>query len=271
MTTTKHTLWSWNINGLRAAVRKGFLDWLRDCDGHIVALQEVRALPGQLSLAVRAPRDWWTHFAPAERKGYSGVGMYARVPGDEVETSLGIEAFDVEGRVQMVRFGALRVVNVYFPNGSGRNRDHSRVPYKLAFYRRLFDALNEGMQRGERILVVGDYNTAHEPIDLARPRQNKKTSGFLDEERAELSRWLDAGWVDTFRAHHPDTARYSWWSSRGNVRERNIGWRIDYVLASPGAWPYVTDAMIETEVMVSDQCHVGVCLDTATYDEASDD
>lgn len=258
-------LWSWNVNGLRAAVRKGFLDWLQNGSGEIVCLQETRARPDQLTRKAREPEGWSTHFVAAtSKKGYSGVGLYSRIEPDNVDTSLGEERFDVEGRLQLARFGELLVANVYFPNGSGTNRDHSRVPYKLSFYRKLYDLLEEEKEAGRRILVVGDYNTAHRPVDLARPKQNKKTSGFLPRERKELDRWLDNGWTDTFRHFYPDEEEvYSWWSQRKGVRERNVGWRIDYVLASEGAMEYVQDAHIATEIMGSDHCPVGVTLDPA--------
>ena len=160
-----------------------------------------------------------------------------------------------------MRFGPLLIVNGYFPNGSGPNRDLSRIPYKLDFYRHLFAHLEERRAAGERILVMGDFNTAHRDVDLARPKSNKKTSGFRPEEREELDRWLREGWTDTFRVFQDGEGHYSWWSNRPGVRERNVGWRIDYVLASPGALPFVKEAFICPEVMGSDHCPVGVALD----------
>lgn len=248
---------AWNVNGLRSATKKGFADWLAATDADVVALQEVRALPEQLPDEVREPDGWHVHISPAEKKGYSGVGLYSRAAPDALDTSLGEERFDSEGRVQIARFGAMTIANVYFPNGSGKNRDHSRVPYKLDFYRRLFDVLQPLRDAGEPVLVVGDYNTAHREIDLARPTSNRKTSGFLDVEREELDRWLREGWVDTFRAIHGDvTDRYSWWSNRRGVREKNVGWRIDYVLASEAAAAHLVGADIHHDVMGSDHCPV---------------
>ena len=256
---------SWNVNGLRAAHKKGFLDWLAQTDADVVALQETRALAEQLPKAVLEVEGW--HFAlhAAERKGYSGVALYSRRAPDAVE-HFGLERFDVEGRLQLARFGSWTLVNGYFPNGSGKNRDHSRVPYKLDFYRALFDKLEAERAAGARVLVMGDMNTAHAPIDLARPKQNTKTSGFLPEEREELDRWLRSGWIDTFRSRYPEReGAYSWWSNRGNVRERNIGWRIDYVLASPAADEAVTDAGIDPHVMGSDHCPIWVTVDASTW------
>ena len=255
---------SWNVNGLRACARKGFLDFLDASGADIVGLQEVRAFERQLEPAVRAPAGWHAAFAPAERAGYSGVALYSREPPERVETALGEPRFDVEGRFVIAEFGSRRgrlaVASVYFPKGSGRDRDNSRVAYKLDFYAALFDHL-EPLRRGGPVLVIGDYNTAHEPIDLARPAANTKTSGFLPEERAELGRWLRAGWVDTFRARHPgEPDHYTWWRQWGGARERNVGWRIDYVLASAAAAERVTDAFIWPQVTGSDHCPVGVDL-----------
>ena len=158
----------------------------------------------------------------------------------------------------IAHFGKLAVATVYFPKGTGKERDNSRVPYKLAFYDAVFERVQRLKRRGP-VFVIGDYNTAHEAIDLARPKTNQKTSGFLPEERAEFSRWTDAGWVDTFRAQHPTKEdHYTWWRQWGGAREKNVGWRIDYVLASASAAPRVRDAFIWKQVLGSDHCPVGV-------------
>lgn len=251
---------SWNVNGLRACARKGFATWLADCGADVVAVQEVRGHREQLPTELLELDGWHLHVASAQRKGYSGVAVFSRRPPDEVQTSLADEAIDIEGRLLLARFGALWVVNGYFPNGNGKNRDLSRIPYKLRFYRLLFDHLEAAKERGERILVMGDLNTAHQDIDLARPKQNRKTSGFRPEERDELDRWLRHGWVDTFRHFEAGPGHYSWWSQRRGVRARNIGWRIDYILASPGAMPWVTGAAIHPEVEGSDHCPISVTL-----------
>ncbi|WP_342381830.1 exodeoxyribonuclease III [Myxococcus stipitatus] len=254
---------SWNVNGLRSAHGKGFLPWLASAKAQVVGVQEVRARADQLPDEVRTPSRWKTHFNPAERPGYSGVGLFSRQEPDEMETRLGVPAMDSEGRLQLARFGKLTVANVYFPNGNGKDRDLSRIPFKLDFYRRLFSALEKPLRDGGRVLVMGDFNTAHQDIDLARPRENRETSGFRPEEREELDRWLRAGWVDTFRHFQKDGGHYSWWSQRFGVREKNIGWRIDYVLASPGAMAYVKRAAIHPDVSGSDHCPVSVDLDPA--------
>lgn len=253
---------SWNVNGLRAAHGKGFLDWLAAEKADVVGVQEVRARAEQLPQEVRSPQGWRaTHFVSAQRPGYSGVGLFARKTPDAVDEGLGVPEMDVEGRVQTARFGRLTVVNGYFPNGNGKERDNSRVPFKLAFYRHLFQRLEKGLRDGERLVVIGDFNTAHQEIDLARPKDNRDTSGFLLEEREEFSRWLRAGWVDTFRHLNPGTGHYSWWSQRLGVRARNVGWRLDYVLASPGAMPYLKRASLHPHILGSDHCPVSVDLD----------
>ena len=249
---------SWNVNGLRACVKKGFLDFLEASDADVVGIQELRALPSQLGPEVREPDGWHTVFVPAERKGYSGVAMFSRQAPTRVETGLGIDEYDVEGRLLIAHFGRLSIANVYFPKGSGTNRDNSRVPYKLGFYQALFDRLQVLRKRGP-VYVIGDYNTAHTELDLARPKTNHKTSGFLPEERAEMQRWIDAGWSDTFRRRHKgEPGHYTWWRQWGNARADNVGWRIDYVLASPSAERRVEDAFIWPDATGSDHCPVGV-------------
>ncbi len=249
---------SWNVNGLRACAKKGFLDVLESSGADVMLLQEVRAFPEQLPEEVRSPPGWHADFSPAERPGYSGVAIYSRSPPDRVETTLGEHRFDVEGRFMVARYGRLAIASVYFPKGSGKDRDNSRVPYKLDFYRAVFRRVQALRRRGP-VFVAGDYNTAVEAIDLARPRTNRKSSGFLPEEREEMRRWFAAGWVDVFRRQHPDEpGHYTWWRQFGGARENNVGWRIDYVLASPSAARRVRDAFIWPDVLGSDHCPVGV-------------
>jgi len=252
---------SWNINGLRAAVRKGFTKWLDATGPDIVSVQEIRAHPHQVEAELETLKPRHTHLSPARRLGYSGLGLFAHARPAELYTSLGAPRFDVEGRFQLARFGKLWVCNVYVPSGNGVERDLSRTPYKLAFLRALKARLEPLRAAKERVLVMGDFNIAREEIDLARPRDNRHNSGFLPKERAALKSWLDGGWVDTFReVHGPAPGHYSWWSQRTGVRERNIGWRIDLVLATPQAMRHVRDAFIERHVYGSDHCPVGVVM-----------
>jgi exodeoxyribonuclease-3 len=252
---------SWNVNGLRACAKKAFPHVLATSQADIVGLQEVRALPAQLDPDTCLPPGWHAQFAPAERPGYSGVAIYSRCEPDDVEIGLGEPRFDTEGRFIATRFGRTWVVSGYFPKGSGRNRDNSRVPYKLDFYAAALERVQRLRRRGS-VFVVGDFNTAHEPIDLARPKDNGKTSGFLPEERAAFTQWVTAGWVDTFRSRHPGSpGHYTWWRQWGGARERNVGWRIDYALASPGGAKRIVDAFIWPHVSGSDHCPVGIDVD----------
>jgi exodeoxyribonuclease-3 len=251
---------SWNVNGLRACTKKGFTGFLETCGADVLALQEVRAFPQQLEEQVRSPHGWYANFFPAVRPGYSGVAIYSKVPPTKVETTLGVEEFDVEGRFLCVHFGRTRVASVYFPKGSGKDRDNSRVPYKMAFYAAVFDRVQQ-LRKSGPVFVVGDFNTAHSELDLARPKSNHKSSGFLPEERDEMSRWRSAGWVDTLRKQHPDSpGLYTWWRQWGNARQDNVGWRIDYVFTTPTGAKLVHDAFIWPHITGSDHCPVGVDL-----------
>jgi len=255
---------SWNINGLRAVMRKGFTRWLARTEPDIVSVQEIRAHAHQLERELKRLHPRAVHLSHAVRKGYSGLGLFSHRAPHEVHTSLGRRRFDVEGRFQLARFGKLWVCNVYVPSGNGVERDLSRTPYKLAFLRRLFERLDPLRAAGERVLVMGDFNIAHTELDLARPKDNLLNSGFLPIERRALDAWMKAGWVDTFRAvTGPVGGHYSWWSQRVGVRERNIGWRIDLVLATPAAMRHVKDAFIEHQVRGSDHCPIGVVVSGA--------
>jgi exodeoxyribonuclease-3 len=248
---------SWNVNGLRACAREAFPKLLREAAADVIGVQEVRALPSQLDAVTRSPPGWYACFAPGG-PGYSGVAIYSREEPHDVIVGVGERRFDVEGRLITARFGKTFVVNGYFPKGSGTKRDNSRVPYKLDFYAAVL-AHAQALRRRGAVFVIGDYNTAHEPIDLARPKENAKSSGFLPEERAAFARYLEAGFVDTFRAHHPgEGGHYTWWRQWGGARERNVGWRIDYVLASPAAAKRVGGAFIWPGVRGSDHAPVGV-------------
>lgn len=251
-------LLSWNINGIRAAVKKGFLSWLESCGADAVCLQEVKARPDQVPAQVRQPGGWHVAWNPAERPGYSGVVTLQRERPGFVATSFGDERFDDEGRVLVTEVGDTRLYNVYFPNGKS---GPERLRYKLAFCDALLEHLVEEKRRRRRLVVCGDYNTAHREIDLAHPRQNSKVSGFLPEERAWLDRLVAAGFVDTFRLLYPaETGRYTWWSPLTNARARNVGWRIDYFFVGSNLVKRVRGASILAEVAGSDHCPVGLEL-----------
>lgn len=249
---------SWNINGIRAAERKGLRAWLEGDPADIVALQEIKATPEQLPADLREPPGYYVYWFPAERPGYSGVATLTRITPLEVRMGLNDPHFDREGRVLITRFPAFTFYNVYVPSGTS---GPERVAFKLAFTERLSAVLGAELAAGVPLVVAGDLNTAREPIDLARPRENQRTSGFLPEERAALHALLERGFVDSFRHLHPATVKYSWWASRANARQRNIGWRIDYILVSLDLAPRIIAADIHTDVEGSDHCPVSVVLD----------
>jgi exodeoxyribonuclease III len=253
-------IFSWNVNGLRACTRKGFLDWFGRTSPDILALQEVRAFPEQLEAAVRDPEGYHATWYPAEsKKGYSGVGLLSRqAPESVVLGGLGEERFDREGRLIISDHGDFLLYGTYFPNGG---QDLSRVPYKLDFSEAVLQHAEEQRRAGRSIIICGDVNTAHEEIDLANPKSNQKNTGFLPEERAWVQRLLDHGYVDIFRHFHPDEPEhYTWWSNRPGVRARNIGWRIDYFIISPDLVDRVVEARIHPDVMGSDHCPIELVL-----------
>lgn len=250
---------TWNVNGIRSVERYGLNDWHQAFRPDVLCFQEIRAEPHQLSVALQEPQDCTAHWHPSERKGYSGVGTWLRVPAQTIDQGLGMLEFDVEGRVQILKYPGFTLFNVYFPNGS---RDLSRVPYKLAFYEALLAKVDELHARGEHVIIGGDFNTAHTPLDLANPKANSKTTGFLPVEREMIDRYLSHGLKDVFRTVHPDEAgHYTWWSQRPGVRERNIGWRIDYFLVSEALVPFVKACYLLPGVKGSDHCPVVLELD----------
>ncbi|MCD4748028.1 MAG: exodeoxyribonuclease III [Thermoanaerobaculales bacterium] len=261
MTNNKKSLKliSWNVNGLRACARKGFLDWLREAKPDILGLQEVRALPEQLDAEVLKPDGYETWLHPAEKKGYSGVGLYSVTkPRSVILGGLEEERFNSEGRLIIADYDDFLFYTGYFPNGGNTL---ARVPYKLAFSEAVLQHAEEQRKQGRSIVICGDVNTAHEEIDLANPKTNQKNTGFLPEERAWVSRFLDHGYVDIFRERHPgESGHYTWWSNRPGVRARNVGWRIDYFMISPDLRERVVDVRHHPDVMGSDHCPIEMVL-----------
>lgn len=249
---------SWNVNGIRAAEKKGFLDWLAGSGADVVAVQETKAHPEQLSAALRHPPGYQAAWSAAERKGYSGVATFSRRAPLRVVEGLGEARFDQEGRTLIHEFEPFVFFNIYFPNGG---RGPAWVAHKLAFYRRFLEVARDYMRSGRAVVVAGDFNTAYAEIDLARPKENVKTSGFLPEERAGLGEFFAAGLIDTFRHLHPDTVKYTWWDMVTRARERNVGWRLDYFMVSPDLKERIVAAEIHDEVMGSDHCPVSLVVD----------
>jgi exodeoxyribonuclease-3 len=252
-------LFSWNVNGLRACGRKGFREWVDSERPDVLGLQETRALPEQLEPELREPDGYRVWFHAAEKKGYSGVALLSRVEPKRVTLGgLGDDRFDSEGRLIIADFGSFLFYTGYFPNGGN---DLSRVPFKLEFSEAVLQHAEKQRDAGRSIVICGDVNTAHHEIDLANPVSNKKNTGFLPEERAWVSRLVEHGYVDIFRHRNPETTgAYTWWSNRAGVRERNVGWRIDYFFISPDLLDRVVDTRIHADVMGSDHCPISLEL-----------
>lgn len=251
-------LFSWNVNGIRACAKRGFLEWLGASEGDVVCLQETRVCEDQLPPELAPPAGYHATWVSAEKLGYSGVATLSRRPPDEVVVGLGDDRFDSEGRTLITRHGDLTVINGYFPNGQ---RDLGRVPYKHAYYKQLLKVATERRMRGEKIVICGDWNTAHHEIDLLNWKTNRKTTGFLIEERVWLDAFEGAGWVDCFRRQNPELeGAYTWWSNRSGARERNVGWRIDYHWVNAELWPRVETARLHPQVLGSDHCPIELVL-----------
>jgi exodeoxyribonuclease-3 len=257
--TSTITLLSWNVNGARAVHKKGLLDWLAEAAPDILCLQETRAGEAQLPATLAQPagyRGFWN--SSRKKKGYSGTALLTRPEPLNVDFGLGIKEFDQEGRTIIAQYPTFTLINCYFPNGG---RDHRRVSFKLAFYDAFLDKCESLRAQGQAVVFCGDVNTAHREIDLARPRENQNTSGFLPEERAWIDRVIEAGYVDTFRHFHPDlTGGFTWWSMPTQARERNIGWRLDYFFVAREVLHRVRDAFILPDVTGSDHCPAGMRL-----------
>lgn len=249
---------TWNVNGIRAALGKNALDWAFEQDPDALCLQEVKARPDQLSDEQHATFKLPFIWNPAEKAGYSGVTTFYKNEPDEIVLGMDEPSFDVEGRVIQTRWAGLRLFNIYFPNGQ---RGHDRVQYKLDFYAHLLKLCQSLHKKGEQIVITGDFNTAHMPIDLKNPKANEKTSGFLPEEREWVQKLLENGFVDAYRALYPDRVQYTWWTYRLNARARGIGWRLDYFLVSEALMPRVRDVVVHDGVMGSDHCPVELILD----------
>jgi exodeoxyribonuclease-3 len=242
---------SWNVAGLRAAHKKGFLEWLRKEDPDILCLQETKARPEQLPEALRSVLGYRVYFHSAEKPGYSGVAVYTKKAPVSVNRVLGEARFDSEGRMLELDFGEFVLFNVYFPNAG---RELSRLAYKLDFNELLF----KQMQKHRNVVLAGDLNVAHKAIDLARPDSNEGSPGFTKEERAFADRLVQSSYIDTFRVFNKEPGHYTFWDMFTRARERNVGWRIDYFFVSSSLKSLVKRAFIMPEVMGSDHCPVGV-------------
>ncbi len=248
---------SWNVNGIRAALKKGLLDWLKRESPDILCLQETKALPTQLPPELLYPKGYEAQWNSAARPGYRGVATFTRLKPVAVRKGFGIAKFDEEGRVLETEFKEFTLFNIYFPNGK---MNEERLKYKMDFYEEVLKYFLKLRKKGKRLVICGDYNTAHQEIDLARPKENAKVSGFLPVERAWMDKLIEKGFLDTFRIFNHDPGHYSWWDQMTRARERNVGWRIDYHFISDDLKPTLEDAFIMPEVMGSDHCPVGITL-----------
>jgi exodeoxyribonuclease-3 len=252
-------LLSWNVNGIRAVEKKGFLDWLREEAPDVLCLQETRAHPDQVPPALLSPEGYFAYWDHPERSGYSGVALFSRREPLRVTKGFGIERFDAEGRVLVAAYPGFTLLNVYFPNGK---MNEERLHYKLDFYEAFLDHILGLRERGEKLVICGDFNTAHTEFDLSHPKENETVSGFLPVERAWMDRLTGHGFVDTFRLFNGDPGNYTWWSMRTRARERNMGWRLDYFFVSDTLLGCVEGAAILSNVMGSDHCPVSLALST---------
>jgi exodeoxyribonuclease-3 len=253
-------LFSWNVNGARSVHKKGFGAWFEATAPDVLAMQEVRAEPAQIDPSIAAPHGYHAYWNPSRtKKGYSGTGLLCRQPPLAVEYGLGSEEFDAEGRTVIADFGDWVLLNSYFPNGRA---DLSRVGYKLRFCELFLERCEQFRASGKQVVFCGDLNTAHREIDLARPKENEKNTGFLPHERAWIDAVMERGYVDTFRSLHPSVAEaYTWWAMRMRARERNVGWRLDYFFVDDGMRAQVRDARIHADVQGSDHCPVELVLE----------
>ncbi len=249
-------IFSWNVNGIRSVYQKGFLEWFTRTSPDILCLQETRANIDQFPPELVNFKNISLHYATAQKKGYSGVATWSREK--NIDTFfLGKKSFDIEGRTLIQEFKKFYLINAYFPNGQ---RDHARVPYKMEFTDEIFEKTQE-LRKKKPVIITGDFNTAHHPIDLARPKSNIKTTGFLEIERAYHDKLEKNGLVDAFRYFNPEKIQYTWWSQRAGCREKNVGWRIDYFIVDKKLLKDIKACEIHDHILGSDHCPISLTID----------
>lgn len=251
-------MYSWNVNGIRAIQNKGFLDWMHKEQPDVLCLQETKAEPAQLTEALMHPDGYESYWNSATRKGYSGTAVYTRVSPILAITNFGDAFLDGEGRIVLLEYESFYLFNVYFPNGGSGSE---RLAFKMTFYDKFLDLI-QSFRKKKPIVICGDVNTAYAEMDLARPKENEKSSGFLPMEREWLEKLYKKGYLDTFRLLHPEERdRYTWWDMKTYARARNVGWRIDYFIVSDELKDSVIRAEILPDVMGSDHCPVMLTLE----------
>lgn len=247
---------SWNVNGIRAGLKKGFLDWFKEQDADIVGIQETKAHIEQIPDEVKEVEGYYTYFCQGEKKGYSGVGLFTKIK--PLNVTYGFDdhpEYDNEGRIICAEYEEFVVYCIYFPNGQ---RGDDRLDYKLRFYDVFLDHAEDWRKKGKEVIFFGDVNTAHKPIDLARPKPNETNSGFLPVEREWIDKVIAHGYHDTLRMFTEEGEIYTYWDQRFRARDRNVGWRIDYFFVSDGLKDKVKDAFVQMDVMGSDHCPLGI-------------
>ncbi len=250
------TLLSWNVNGIRAIHKKGFIDWFLKANPDILCLQETKASPEQLTDELLNINGYSSFFSSSVvKKGYSGVAIYTKMIPNKIEYGFGIPRFDDEGRIIIAYYSKFTLINIYYPNGKA---SEERLKYKMDFYDAFLEFADNLVSNGHRLIICGDVNTAHKEIDLARPKENENTSGFLQIERDWMDKFISHGYVDTFRMFNDKPDNYTWWDMQTRARERNVGWRIDYFFVSENLKQNVKNAFILPDVMGSDHCPVGL-------------
>ncbi len=249
---------SWNVNGIRAVYKKGFVDFVKKENPDILCLQETKATKEQIPEEIRGLPYEQFYVSSSKKKGYSGVGLLTKVKPESVKEGLGIEEYDVEGRVIEADFKDFVLFNVYFPNGK---QSKERLDFKLRFYEDFLIKANQFKEAGRGVIICGDVNTAHREIDLARPKENEKVSGFLPVEREWIDKLIASGFVDTFRMFNKEGGNYTWWDYKSRARERNVGWRIDYFFVSENIKDRVKNAFILSDIYGSDHCPIGIIFE----------
>ncbi|PCJ62225.1 MAG: exodeoxyribonuclease III [Planctomycetota bacterium] len=246
---------SWNVNGVRAIQKKGFLDFLTKENPDILCLQETKAQEDQLDENLISPKKYQTIWASAEKKGYSGVAIFTKKEPNKIIKGLGVKKLDSEGRTIIAEYDDFVLFNIYFPNGQ---KDEIRLQYKMDFYAAFLKVSEKYRKAGKHVITCGDYNTAHKEIDLTHPKPNEKYSGFLPMEREWMDKYISKGYLDTFREKNTEPKQYTWWTYRGGARAKNVGWRIDYFFINEEMKKNLKDAFILQEVMGSDHCPLGI-------------
>ncbi len=248
---------SWNVNGIRAIEKKGFVEFMRASQADIVCLQETKAHKEQLPNSLTELDGYHAYWSSAEKKGYSGTAVYSKAP--LVVERMGYELFDNEGRVLIAHTDAFTLINAYFPNSQEKGK---RLNYKLEFCQAMLERCNKLTNEKRPLILCGDYNIAHTPIDLARPKENEESPGYLPEERAWMDNFTSQGYTDSFRHFCEEPHNYTWWSYRGGARQRNVGWRIDYFCTNTYATKALEQSIILADVMGSDHCPIQLRLTT---------